>query len=369
MLERLIGSAPRGAEESGVPQELPLRQLKGGAWQPRQTFDEGGLRELAASIRQHGLLQPVVVRPSTTDDGRYELVVGERRWRACRMIGMEKIPVKICFVGDQEAALIALVENLQREDLQVMETAQSLQRLSIDFGLSHEEVADLLGKSRSTISNILRLLKLPEELRTLLSVGQLDMGHARALLGIEDTGLQSELAQRVVRDSLTVRETEALARRVRGGEPPDAPLPTAPAATVAATPVEEGAADGGAASAVVADPGAPALALPLEEGAADGGAASAIAVDPEAPALAPPPAAASGAGHRLDADARRLEERLAEHLGATAQLRPATAGGAGGHLEVRYHDTEHLQEVLRRMGLAAVEQDDDSAAGSAADWA
>ncbi len=367
MLSRLIGGGERNrgnASSSGVPQELSLRALKGGSWQPRQNFDDSQLRELAASIREHGLLQPVLVRPSATEAGRYEIVAGERRWRACRLVGMDTIPVKICFVGDQEAALMALVENLQREDLQTIDTAKSLQRLSIDFELSHEEVADLLGKSRSTVSNLLRLLKLPEPLHVALAQQKIDMGHARALLGIDDEELQIKLADHITQHSLTVRETEAIVRRVREGEPlgvlpvpePSVPATAEPSSEEAVTENDD----------APVEPDIPPEASPVASVVSGSISLPSSATEPlpaPAPTVMPPLGDDPEPRSRLDPDARRLEERLAVHLGTLTQLRPVDGDKEGGHIEVRYHDVAHLQEVLRRMGLA--EEPDD---GGAETW-
>lgn len=188
--------------------------LQPGKYQPRSDFDESTLTELAESIRKQGLIQPLVVREIAV--GQYEIIAGERRWRACQQIGLTEVPVVVRQVDDETAMAMALVENLQREELNVMDQARAMQRLIEEFGLTHTQISTLLSKSRAAISNCLRLLNLIPEVRRLLEHGDLDMGHARALLGLEATQ-QADIARLIVARGLSVRETEALVARVKAG--------------------------------------------------------------------------------------------------------------------------------------------------------
>lgn len=194
--------------------KLAINCLQPGKYQPRAEIEEAPLAELAASIKQQGLLQPLVVREIA--DGRYEIIAGERRWRACQLAGLTEVPVILRQVDDETAMAIALVENLQREDLNAMDQARAMHRLTSEFSLTHQQVADLLCKSRTAVSNYLRLLSLSAEVRKLLEHGDLDMGHARALLMLEDDQ-QNQVAQLVVVKNLSVRETEKLVARVKNG--------------------------------------------------------------------------------------------------------------------------------------------------------
>ncbi len=198
--------------ENVVQLNLAVNTLQPGKYQPRSEMDEAGLVELAESIKKQGLLQPLVVREIAT--GRYEIIAGERRWRACQLAGMTDVPVLLRQVDDQMAMAIALVENLQREDLNAMDEARAMHRLTTEFALTHQQVADLLCKSRAAVSNYLRLLNLCSEVRRLLEQGALDMGHARCLLAL-DEHQQYQVAQLVVAKELSVRETEALVARVK----------------------------------------------------------------------------------------------------------------------------------------------------------
>ncbi len=195
-------------------QQLPLDVIQRGKYQPRRDIDPVTLDELANSIRSQGLLQPIVVR--SIGSGRYEIIAGERRWRASQQAGLEKIPALVREVSDEAAIAMALIENIQREDLNPIEEAVALQRLQQEFQLTQQQVADAVGKSRVTISNLLRLIALPEEIKTLLSHGDLEMGHARALLGLP-VEQQVEGARHVVARGLTVRQTEALVRQWLNG--------------------------------------------------------------------------------------------------------------------------------------------------------
>lgn len=191
-------------------QQLPLAVIQRGKYQPRRDIDPVTLDELAHSIRTQGVMQPIVVR--SIGSGRYEIIAGERRWRASQQAGLDKIPALVRDVSDEAAIAMALIENIQREDLNPIEEAVALQRLQQEFQLTQQQVADAVGKSRVTISNLLRLIALPEEIKTLLSHGDLEMGHARALLGLP-AEQQVEGARHVVARGLTVRQTEALVRQ------------------------------------------------------------------------------------------------------------------------------------------------------------
>ncbi|TCD22265.1 ParB/RepB/Spo0J family partition protein [Pseudomonas sp. IC_126] len=195
-------------------QQLPLDVIQRGKYQPRRDIDPVTLDELTNSIRSQGLMQPIVVR--SIGSGRYEIIAGERRWRASQQAGLEKIPALVREVSDEAAIAMALIENIQREDLNPIEEAVALQRLQQEFQLTQQQVADAVGKSRVTISNLLRLISLPEEIKTLLSHGDLEMGHARALLGLP-VEQQVEGARHVVARGLTVRQTEALVRQWLNG--------------------------------------------------------------------------------------------------------------------------------------------------------
>jgi len=186
---------------------LPIMSLIPGQYQPRRTFSAETITELADSIRQQGLLQPLVVRALESD--HFEIIAGERRWRACQQLGMSQVPVLIRQVNDETAIALALIENLQREDLSAMDQARAMQRLLTDFGLSHQQIAEILSKSRAAVSNHLRLLNLSTEVQAFLEQGSLDMGHARSLLTLTDKE-QKRIANLVVAKGLSVRETERL---------------------------------------------------------------------------------------------------------------------------------------------------------------
>ncbi|BCV23786.1 ParB/RepB/Spo0J family partition protein [Gelria sp. Kuro-4] len=189
--------------------EVPVKEIRPNSFQPRRVFDEEKLAELAESVRAHGVLQPVVVRAVI---GGFELVAGERRWRAAQLAGLERVPVVVRELSDAEMMEIALIENLQREDLNPLEEATAYQRLLQEFGLTQEELARRLGKSRSHIANIIRLLNLPAGVQEYVSRGTISMGHARALLALEDAELQNQVCRQVVTKNLSVRETENLIR-------------------------------------------------------------------------------------------------------------------------------------------------------------
>lgn len=252
--------------------QLPVELIQRGKYQPRRDMDQERLDELAQSIRAHGVMQPIVVR--SVGANRYEIIAGERRWRAAQLAGLDTVPALLREVADEAAIAMALIENIQREDLNPLEEALALQRLQQEFELTQQQVADAVGKSRVTVSNLLRLLALPEEIKTLLAHGDLEMGHARALLGLP-LERQVEGARHVVAQGLTVRQTEALVRQWLNA--------------------------------------------------------------PAKPAKAPP----------QDPDIGRLEQRLADKLGACVQIKHGNKGK--GQLVIRYNSLDELQGVLAHI--------------------
>lgn len=211
----LKGSAPSNKsndDSDNLLRELPLDLMQRGKYQPRRDMDEAALEELAESIKQQGIMQPIVVR--SIAEGRYEIIAGERRWRAAQMAGMDRVPTIIKDVPDEAAIAMALIENIQRENLNAMEEAIALQRLQDEFELTQAEVAQAVGKSRSTVTNLLRLINLTEEVRLMLENGDLEMGHGRAMLTLTDTQ-QTEVAKQIESKSLSVRQTEALVRKLQ----------------------------------------------------------------------------------------------------------------------------------------------------------
>jgi len=203
-------------DHDGELREVPIDLIQRGRYQPRRDMNPAALQELADSIRQQGVMQPVVVRPIA--EGRYELIAGERRWRATQMAGLDSIPAIIRDVPDEAAIAMALIENIQRENLNPIEEAFALQRLQDEFGLTQAQVAEAVGKSRTTITNLLRLIGLSEDVRIMLEHGDLEMGHGRAMLTLAPE-LQMQVAKQVVAKSLSVRQTEALVRRVQQETP------------------------------------------------------------------------------------------------------------------------------------------------------
>jgi len=198
------------ADDAATLDELTISDIVQGRYQPRREFDQESLEELAASIRAQGVMQPVVVRPRT--HGGYELVAGERRWRAAQIAGLTKIPAVVRDVTDEQASAMALIENIQREDLNPLEEAHALDRLRGEFNLTQQQVADAVGKSRVAVTNLLRLLNLAPAVRELLAAGAIEMGHARALLSLDPLE-QERLAREVATKQLSVRQTEGLVRR------------------------------------------------------------------------------------------------------------------------------------------------------------
>lgn len=216
-LDALIPSRENHTSESGVT-FLPLDQIVPNPRQPRQAMDEEGIQELADSIREHGILQPLIVT-SDPAAGGYILVAGERRLRAARLAGLQQVPVLIRPVNEQERLELALIENLQRTDLAPLETAEAFRQLNEDFGLSQDEIAQQVGKSRVTVTNTMRLLRLPEVVRSALAAGKISEGHARALLGLNSPTAQVAALQIVIARDLTVRQTEEYVRKLSGNRP------------------------------------------------------------------------------------------------------------------------------------------------------
>ena len=228
-LEALLGprvvEAVAGSAVDGEPRALPLDRIDTGRYQPRTRMDEGALYELAESIKAQGVMQPVLVRPlpdASGDAPRYEIIAGERRVRAARLAGLDQVPVLVRDVPDQAAAAMALIENIQREDLNALEEAHGLQRLVKEFGLTHEQAAQAVGRSRSAASNLLRLLNLADPVQTMLMAGDLEMGHARALLAL-DGAHQILEANEIVARKLSVRDAEKRVGRLAAPASPRTP--------------------------------------------------------------------------------------------------------------------------------------------------
>lgn len=282
---------------------LPLGKLKPGKYQPRQQFDATALSELTESVRRNGVMQPILVRP--VGNGTYEIIAGERRWRAAQMAGLSDIPVFIKEMSDETALELALIENIQRKDLNPLEEAAGYQRLMDDFGYTQDMLANTVHKSRSHIANLLRLLALPEDVRQLLEEDKLTMGHARALM---NTPNPLALAQEVIRRGLNVRQTEKLANAEKhpsAARPRKSKEPT----LVVVQPME---------------------------------AASAPAVVP----IAPTHTASAYHGPK-DPDIMALEDTLSENLGLKVGINDR---GQSGEIVIAYESLEQLDEILRRLG-------------------
>ncbi|MDT9001604.1 ParB/RepB/Spo0J family partition protein [Paucibacter sp. APW11] len=223
-LEALLGpkvSESPASERDGEPSTLRLGLMQAGKYQPRTRMDEGSLYELAESIKGQGIMQPILVRPikpeaSLDGEARYEIIAGERRFRAAKLAGLREVPVLVKAVPDEAAAAMALIENIQREDLNPLEEAQGLKRLTDEFGLTHEQAAQAVGRSRSAASNLLRLLNLASPVQNMLMAGDLDMGHARALLSL-DGAHQITCATEIAAKKLSVRDAEKLVQRQGAG--------------------------------------------------------------------------------------------------------------------------------------------------------
>ena len=224
-LGALLGDAALQTQEAGSL-SLPISQVEPGLKQPRKRFDDEALADLADSIRQHGVIQPLTVRRLSS--GYYQIIAGERRWRAAKLAGLSEVPVVIIEADDRKVMELGLIENLQREDLNPMEEAGGYRVLMEEYGLTQEEVAQQVGKSRPAVANALRLLSLPPSLHPLLEDGQLSAGHARAILSVPSPQLQEKLADKVVAEGLSVRQTEALATRLAAGEATPPPRPEGP---------------------------------------------------------------------------------------------------------------------------------------------
>lgn len=200
--------------------KIPIEFLRAGKYQPRKDMADDALEDLAASIKSQGIIQPIVVRPIGED--KYEIVAGERRWRAAQIAKLDIVPCLVKPIADDAAIAIALIENIQREDLNAMEEAQALERLMVEFNLTHQQVADAVGKSRTTVTNLLRLNGLEQSVKTLLEHGDIEMGHARALLSVEGS-TQASLANQVAEQGMTVRQTEALVKKAQQPNDPQEP--------------------------------------------------------------------------------------------------------------------------------------------------
>ena len=263
--------APQASEEL---RSLPIESVQPGAYQPRTRMDEAALEDLAASIREHGVMQPILVRPLA--GARFEIVAGERRWRAAKRAGLTVVPALVKAVPDQAALALALIENIQREDLNALEQANGLHRLIAEFGMTHDAAAKAVGRSRSAVTNLLRLRELAKPVQAYLMSGQLDMGHARALLALA-AGQQTAAAARVVAQGLSVRETERLVHQ---------------------------------------------LAHPGRKSAKRGARA-------------------------FDPDLARLQEELAEMLGAKVTIEPKATGA--GRLVITYSSLDQLDGILAKL--------------------
>ncbi|MFP5348629.1 MAG: ParB/RepB/Spo0J family partition protein [Gammaproteobacteria bacterium] len=210
-LDALLGGSYQPAPEKEELKHLPVDMLQRGKYQPRTHMDSAALDELAASIKAQGVVQPIVVRPLAA--GGYEIIAGERRWRAAQRAGLETVPAVVRNIPDEAAIAIALIENIQRENLNPVEEANALQRLIDEFGMTHQRVAEAVGRSRAAVTNLLRLLTLNDDARKMLEEGKMDMGHARALLSLP-ASQQSQIAHQVIERGLSVRDTENLVRRL-----------------------------------------------------------------------------------------------------------------------------------------------------------
>jgi len=286
-LEALLGEAKKRPEPDMPPpreqlMQIPVDLLSRGKYQPRVDMREESLQELADSIKAQGIIQPIVVRPVGAPESgqpqRYEIVAGERRWRAAQMAGLHEIPAVLRHIDDEHAVALALIENIQREDLNPLEEALALSRLIGEFQLTHQQAAEAVGRSRAAVSNLLRLLDLPQAIRPLLEKRELEMGHARALLALPAAKQQAEVGALVAKKSLSVRETEALVRR-----------------------------------------------LIAHAGGAMG----------------------TTARRSKDPDIERLENDLADKLGATVELQHSTTGR--GKLVISYHSLDELDGILAHI--------------------
>lgn len=195
---------------------LDINEIEPNRDQPRKVFNDKALEELAKSIKENGIIQPLLVRPMP--DGSYQLIAGERRWRAARMVGLSEVPVTVRVMTDEEASVFALIENLQREDLNPVEEAEGMKSLIETYGFTQEEAADRVGKSRTAVTNTLRLLKLPESVLSLLNDGKISAGHARALLGLDDEKEMLKITEAIIKDQISVRQVEKMVKYANQGE-------------------------------------------------------------------------------------------------------------------------------------------------------
>jgi ParB family chromosome partitioning protein len=280
------------AEPNRQPRAIPVELIDPGRFQPRRNFDKDELAALTQSVREHGVLQPILVRPNPDNPSRYELIAGERRWLAAQAAQLHEIPALVKDLGDKEVLEIALVENIQRQDLTPLEEAAAYQRLIDEFGHTQEDLAEAVGKSRSHIANTLRLLQLPEGVKGLINMGKLSAGHARALLSAKDP---EALAMTVVGRGLNVRQTEALVQSEKGGT----------------------------------------SARRARRGREDGGNG----------------AARSGAGSAKSPDTQALETELANLLGLKVDIRER---GTAGELVIHYQSLEQLDDVLQRLSRGSL---------------
>ncbi|MDP4108798.1 MAG: ParB/RepB/Spo0J family partition protein, partial [Bacillota bacterium] len=211
-LDALFGDVSSKSEQDGGPGNIPIIQIEPNSGQPRKIFTDNSLRELAESIRQNGVITPITVRRLSS--GHYQIVAGERRWRAARLAGLSEIPAVIIDADDKRSMILALVENLQREDLNPLEEAEGYRTLIEDFGLKQEEASERVGKSRPAVTNALRLLGLPQTIREQVEKGTLSAGHARAVLSLEDKNLMEAAAKKITESGLSVRETEKYIKKI-----------------------------------------------------------------------------------------------------------------------------------------------------------
>ncbi|HJL80311.1 MAG TPA: ParB/RepB/Spo0J family partition protein [Gammaproteobacteria bacterium] len=222
------GEADTKKQKQGLT-EISIEHIGPGPFQPRKQIEESQLSELAQSIKAQGVIQPIVVRERALADShtgvKFEIIAGERRWRASQMAGLESIPAVVRTIADSEAVAVALIENIQRENLNPLEEASAFQRLIIEYEMSHQEVANSVGRARTSITNALRLLDLPSSVQELVNKKELTMGHARALLSIQDRGMQLEVANLIVEKGLSVREAEGLVRKIVDKKKPNKPKP------------------------------------------------------------------------------------------------------------------------------------------------
>ena len=223
-LDLLFADLPETSSDDAAASTLPLREIEPDPAQPRKQFDDDALNQLADSITENGLLQPIAVRPKKLGTG-YIIIAGERRWRAARLAGLDEVPVIIKDVSDEQAAALALIENLQREDLNPIEVAEGCHQLIEKYGLTQETAAKKLGKSRSSVTNSLRLLALPQEVRHKVSEGVLSAGHAKVLLGLPTQELMQQAAEEIEANGLNVRQTEALCKKLAKPAKPPKPKP------------------------------------------------------------------------------------------------------------------------------------------------